>query len=130
MVRYAHFLGRLTKDIELKYTTNGKAVGNFSMAINEKYKDKEETHYFDFVIWAKGAEVLASCVGKGERLFVECKPEIQSWDNKEGVKQQRCVFNVQKFSFIDEKKKQENRESQNDFNVGKQAEFASDSIPF
>ena len=46
--------GRLAKELELRYTTSGKAVGNTTIAVDRKYA-KDETDFFNVVIWGKSA---------------------------------------------------------------------------
>ena len=68
-------LGNLTRDPELRYTPNGNAVTNFSLATNKSYKDKnEEWHevaeYHNVVIWGKSAEVIVELCKKGDKLLI------------------------------------------------------------
>jgi single-strand DNA-binding protein len=79
--------GRLTKDPATKYTPSGAAVSNFSLALNEKYKDKsgnwvEKTEYVDVVLWTRLAEIAAEYLKKGDPCFIEGKLATRSWDDK------------------------------------------------
>ena len=56
--------GRLAKELELRYTTSGKAVGNTTIAVDRKYA-KDETDFFNVVIWGKSAENFANFTAKG-----------------------------------------------------------------
>jgi single-strand DNA-binding protein len=88
-------IGRLTRDSELKYTKNSKAIANFSIAIN-KFK-KDDVLFMDVNLWGKSAEAVNQYLLKGTQVYVEGEIEIQKWE-KEGVKHQKTVvncFNVQ-----------------------------------
>jgi single-strand DNA-binding protein len=81
-------LGTLGRDPEVKYTPSGTAVAKFSMATNERYKDKEgnwqdrtEWHYI--VAWQRTAEIIGEYCKKGDRLYVEGKLQTSSWDDKQ-----------------------------------------------
>jgi single-strand DNA-binding protein len=85
-------IGRLGKDPEVRYTPNGKAVGNFSIATDEKWTDKsgqkhEATEWHRIVCWDKQAELCAEYLSKGRQVAIEGRIETREWTNKEGVKQ-------------------------------------------
>lgn len=82
-------MGNLTKDPEMRYTANGAPVCNMGMAINRKYKVKEETKedvcFATVVVWNKQAESCAEFLKKGSPLFVEGRLQSKTWE-KDGVK--------------------------------------------
>ena len=85
----AIILGRLGKDPELKYTSSGVAVANFSVATSEKWKDKEgnkqeKTEWHNIVAWEKKAEIVGEYVKKGDMILVEGKIETRKWE-KDGI---------------------------------------------
>lgn len=77
--------GRWSKDVELRYTPNGTAVANSSIAIQEGYGENKSTHFFDVVMWKKTAEAAAQYSGKGKRVAVEGRLQQRSWE-KDGRK--------------------------------------------
>lgn len=84
-------IGNLGKDPEMKYTTNGTAVANFSLATSESWKDdsgqkQERTEWHNIVVWRKLAEVCAEYLKKGSRVYLEGKIQTRSYDDKNGVK--------------------------------------------
>ena len=83
-------VGNLTKDPELKYTPQGTAVLNITLAINRKYKAgeeaKQDTAFVPVVIWGKIAEVVNQYCKKGNPLMVEGRIQTRSWE-KDGQKQ-------------------------------------------
>jgi single-strand DNA-binding protein len=97
-------VGRLVHDPELK-AVNDTHVCQFSMAINEYRKingeRKEYTHFFDFVVWDKGAELVAQYCKKGDLLEVSASPRQEKWSDKEtGASRSKVTFRVDEFRFI------------------------------
>lgn len=85
-------IGRLGKDPEVRYTPNGKAVGNFTIATDETWTDKggakqKKTEWHRIVVWDKQAELCAEYLSKGRQVAIEGKLQTREWTNKEGVKQ-------------------------------------------
>lgn len=87
------FTGNLTRDSESSYTQSGTAMCKFSLAVNEKYGDTEYTSFFDFTIWGKFAEAVASYLTKGTPITVEAKAKQERWE-KDGVKRNAVRFTV------------------------------------
>ena len=63
-------IGNLGRDPELKFTADGKAVANCSMATSRKYKDTDETTWFRVSVWDKQAEACNQYLRKGSKVFV------------------------------------------------------------
>ena len=63
-------IGNLGRDPELKFTADGKAVANFSVATSRKYKDTDETTWFRVSVWDKQAEACNQYLRKGSKVFV------------------------------------------------------------
>ena len=76
--------GRSGADGELKYTQNGTAVVNLSVAVNEKRGDAWETHWFKVTLFSKMAEVLAPRIKKGTELFIVGQLTSRRWQDKNG----------------------------------------------
>src|SRR5690625_4410486 len=81
-------VGRLTKNVELKYTQNGKAVANFTLAVNRPFKNSQtgETDA-DFIMcqaWGKQAENLAQYMGKGSQVGIDGRIQTRSYDGQDG----------------------------------------------
>jgi single-strand DNA-binding protein len=84
-------IGNLGRDPEMRYTPNGQAVTQFTVAVNRNYKDssgewKEETEWFRVVAWAALAERTAEYLRKGRKVYVEGRLQTRSWDDKDGHK--------------------------------------------
>lgn len=79
-------IGRLTKDIDLRYTSNGKAVANGTLAVERYSKGEKKTDFVPFVIWDKSAEVLAKFTKKGSQVGLKGSIQTRTYDDKEGKK--------------------------------------------
>lgn len=82
-------IGNLGADPEIRYLANGSAVCNFSIAVNESWKDKdgkrqEKTEWVNIVTWKRLAEVCAEYLKKGKQVYIEGKIQTRQWDDKEG----------------------------------------------
>lgn len=64
-------IGNLGRDPELKFTADGKAVANFSVATSRKYKDTDETTWSRVSVWDKQAEACNTYLSKGSKVLVE-----------------------------------------------------------
>jgi len=84
-------LGNVTRDPELKSTTNGQAVCTFGLATNRVWKDstgdkQSLPEYHNLVAWGGLAEFCAENVKKGKPLYIEGYLKTRSWDSPEGTK--------------------------------------------
>jgi single-strand DNA-binding protein len=79
-------IGNSGADAELKYTQNGTAIVNVSIATSEKRGDAYETHWHRIVLFGKTAESMAPRIKKGSQLFIQGKIFTRSWQDKDGVK--------------------------------------------
>lgn len=81
-------VGRLTKDVDLRYTQNGKAVGNFTLAVNRPFKNKQtndfDADFINCVAWGKQAENLAQYMKKGSQVGVDGRIQTRTYDDKDG----------------------------------------------
>ena len=90
---HSTLIGNLVKDPDLKYIPSGKAVCNFSIAINRKYKDKETDQYSDsvtfirIITWGNIAENCEKYLQKGSSVFVSGRIQTRTWEKDNGEKQ-------------------------------------------
>ena len=81
-------VGNVGKDPEIRYTPSGIPVGKFSLATNERFKDKngefqERTEWHNIVAWQRLAEIVGEYVSKGSKLCVEGKIQTSSWEDRQ-----------------------------------------------
>ena len=87
-VNKAILVGRLGKDPETRYMTNGEAVTNVTLATSENWKDKagekqEKTEWHNLVFYRRLAEVAGEYLKKGSQIYVEGKIQTRKWQDKE-----------------------------------------------
>lgn len=100
-------MGRLTRDVELKTTTNGISVASFSIAVDRRFQGKGEEKKTDFincVAWRQTAEFISKYFGKGRCILVEGELQTRTYDDKDGVKRYVSEVIVSQASFTGEKK--------------------------
>lgn len=98
-------LGRLTRDPEIRYTPSGACVAQFTMAVDRPYtKDgSREADFIPCVTWGKTSETIGNYVHKGQRLLVEGRLQIRSYDAKDGSKRWVTEVIVNHAEFIERK---------------------------
>ena len=81
-------VGHLTRDIELRYTTAGAAIGNSAIAVTRKYtlngEKREETCFIDLTFFGKQAEVSNQYLQKGSKLLIEGRLKFDQWTDSNG----------------------------------------------
>ncbi len=118
-------IGNLTRDSELRYTPSGSAVTRFSIAVNERFRDRngqdqERTHYVDINVWRELAEVSAE-LKKGDPVFVVGRLVNDSWQDKEGNRRYATRVEGSRVEFL--------TRGSNNGGVGTQAQEVSSSSP-
>lgn len=98
-------MGNLTKDPELRYTPQGTAVANLRMAVNRKYKNKnqelkEETCFITVVVWNKQAETCNQYLHKGSAAFIEGLLQSRSWEDASGQKRNVIEVRAERVQFL------------------------------
>jgi len=104
-VNKAILVGNLGRDPELRYTQNGQAVVNFTLATSETWNDKsgervERTEWHRIVVWGKTGEMCAQYLSKGRTVYVEGRIQTREWEDKEGNKRYTTEVNAQTVNFI------------------------------
>ena len=98
-------IGRLGKDPEVRYTSAGGAVTNFTMATNESWTDKagqkqEKTEWHRIVVWGKLGELCGQYLSKGRQAYVEGRLQTKEWADKEGNKKYTTEVVAQNVQFL------------------------------
>jgi len=91
MLNQCNFIGRVGKDPDSRFTPSGVAVTTFSIAVSEKYKDRdgnkqEKTEWINVVFWRKLAEIVSNYVKKGDLIFISGKITTRTYDDRDGNK--------------------------------------------
>ncbi len=82
-------IGNLGRDPEMRYTPNGQAVTNFTVATNRRYttsegEQKEETEWFRISVWGRQAETCNQYLTKGQKVYVEGRLKSRSYETRDG----------------------------------------------
>lgn len=88
-------MGRLTKDPELRYTSSGKAVASFRLAVDRGVgggQGERETDFIDIVVWDKQAETVSQYLTKGRAVLVDGRLQMRQYDAQDGTR--RTVYEV------------------------------------
>lgn len=101
-MNYVVLMGRLTKDPEVKYTDTGKVVCIFSMAV-DRPNGKREADFFNCQLWGKMGENLGNTVRKGQRVLVDGRVQIRSYQTKDGAKRQATEIVCNRFEYVERK---------------------------
>lgn len=115
MLNVVALTGRLTRDVELKYTQGGDAVCRFTLAVNRPFKNANGENEADFVnctAWRKTAETMSNFLSKGSLIGVEGAIRTGSYE-KDGQRIFTTEVNVNNFTFLETKREAEqNRTAQ------------------
>ncbi|MCD9188055.1 MAG: single-stranded DNA-binding protein [Pyrinomonadaceae bacterium] len=98
-------VGNLGRDPELRYTPQGTAVCNFSVATNEKKRDKagdlqDMTTWFRVTLWNKQAETASKYLTKGSPIYVEGRLRVEEWQDKDGHNRYTLEVHATDMQFI------------------------------
>lgn len=108
MINNVVLVGRLTKELDLRYTANGTAVASFTTAVNRQFtnqKGERDADFINCVIWRKSAENMASYTKKGSLVGLEGRLQTRSYDNQQGQRVYVTEVVVETFSLLESKNK-------------------------
>ena len=129
MINRVVLVGRLTKDVELRYTTSGAAAGSFTLAVNRQFTNsngERETDFINGVIWRKSAENFANFTSKGSLVAVEGRLQTRNYENQQGQRVYVTEVVVDNFSLLESRSESEQRRNQSG---GNQAQGGFNSVP-
>lgn len=102
-------VGRLTRDPEIRCTTDGTPLCQFTLAVSRVWRDdsgenREETCFVDIEAWGKRGETVGKYLAKGRPLLVEGRLRQDKWEDRNtGQKRSKLVVVMEGFSFMDAK---------------------------
>lgn len=111
-------VGRLSKDVELKYTPSGTAVANFGLAVGGKPKtDGSDTvSFFNIVVWGKSAENCSNYISKGKKIAVDGRLDQRNWTAQDGSKRSVVEVIAERIEFLENKKQESSSQGGDDGN--------------
>jgi single-strand DNA-binding protein len=148
MMNRVILVGRLTKDIELRYTPAGVAVASFTLAVNRPFKNAQGENEADFincVVWRKPAENAANFLKKGSLAGVDGRVQTRSYEGQDGKRVYVTEVMAESIQFLEPKGNSENKsqnpqgyqqnqrpnkQQQDPFAGGGQIDISDDDLPF
>lgn len=106
MINRAVLVGRLTKDVDLKYTNSGLAVASFNLAVGRPFKNAQgerETDFINCVMWRKTAENFANFTHKGSLVGVDGCIQTRTYENAQGQTVYVTELVADQFSLLEPK---------------------------
>ena len=101
-------MGRLTKDVELRFTSSGTPVASFTIAVDRDFKDKQtgekQTDFVDIVAWRNTGEFASKYFAKGRMAVVEGRLQFRDWPDKDGNRRRNAEIVADNIYFGDSKK--------------------------
>ena len=107
MINNIMLVGRLTKDADLRYTSDGTATATFSLAVNRPFKSasgEREADFINCVIWRKNAENFANLTRKGSLVGITGRIQTRNYENKEGQRVYVTEVVAENFALLESKK--------------------------
>lgn len=133
MINRTVFVGRLTKDVELKYTQSGQAVASFTLAVNRQFTNAQGEREADFiqcVIWRKAAENFSKFTHKGSLVGIDGRIQTRSYDNQQGQRVYVTEVVVDNFALLDSKGSNQTKANDSFANNGAPIDISDEDLPF
>lgn len=119
-----NLIGNLTKDPELRYTKNNIAVASYTIAINTRYGEQQETNYINITTWGKSGEFIKKYFTKGQAIAITGRLKNKNYEDSQGVKHYGMEVITEEIEFVGAKKE----ESKEDFTPN--FDLDDDILPF
>ncbi|WP_367366717.1 single-stranded DNA-binding protein [Leuconostoc pseudomesenteroides] len=106
MINRVVLIGRLTNDVEVRYTQSGVAVGTFSLAVNRPFTNasgEREADFINGVIWRKAAENFANFTHKGALVAIEGRLQTRNYEDGNGKRVYVTEVVADNFSLLEKK---------------------------
>ena len=109
-------LGRLVRDIDLRYTPSGAAIGKTAIAVTRKYtlngEKREETCFIDLTFFGKQAEIANQYLGKGSKLAIEGYLKFEQWQDNNGQNRSKHSIAVESMEMLGDAKQNNTQSGQ------------------
>jgi len=97
--------GNLTRDVEVRYTPSGTAIGSTGLAVNRKFKaatgeQKEETMFIDITFFGRTAEIANQYLRKGSKVLVDGRLKLDQWTAQDGSKRSKHTVTVENLQML------------------------------
>lgn len=128
MINNVVLIGRLTRDVDLRYTHQNQAVGQFTLAVNRNFKNQNGEYDADFincVIWGKLAENFANWTKKGNLVGITGRVQTRNYENQQGQRMYVTEVVAESFQLLE---KRDNSANQNSMAEQMPPSFAGDPM--
>ena len=125
------FIGRLTRDVDMKTTPNGVQVASFTVVADRKQKNKDGekvSEFYNCVAWRQLAEVCSKFLSKGKKVYIEGEPQPRLYTAKDGTTKMSLDVQVESVEFLSPKS--ESSEEQPNTDANGFTDVQSDDVPF
>ncbi|HFI0508878.1 TPA: single-stranded DNA-binding protein [Streptococcus suis] len=138
MINNVVLVGRLTRDVELRYTPSNQAVATFTLAVNRNFKNQStgerEADFINCVMWRQQAENLANWTKKGHLIGITGRFQTRSYDNQQGQRVYVTEVVAESFQVLEKRDNSANQASMEDqmppnFS-GQPMDITDDDLPF
>lgn len=125
-------VGRLTQDPEVRYTQSGKAVASFTLAVNRfgGGQGQNSADFIPVVAWEKLAEICGNNLTKGQRVLVDGRLQIRSYEANDGQKRRVAEVIAQSIEFLERRQASMSDAGNIDINSFGKDVFPEEEIPF
>lgn len=136
MINNVTLVGRLTKDVELKYTPSNVANVSFTLAVNRTFKNangEREADFINCVIWRQVAENFANWVKKGALIGITGRIQIRNYENQQGQRVYVTEVVAENFQMLESRNQQQGQQQAKSHQAKQQSStpnFGPDSDPF
>ena len=124
MINQSVLVGRLTKDVELRYTPSNQAVATFTLAVNRNFKNQNGDYEADFincVMWRQQAENIANWTQKGMLVGITGRIQTRNYENQQGQRVYVTEVVAETFQVMESRKDQQGGQSQGGYSNPSQA---------
>ena len=125
------FIGRLTRDVDMKTTPNGIAVASFTVAVDRKQKDTDgnkKVDFFNVNVWRALADICSRYLSKGKKCYVRGELQVRTYSAKDGTTKVSLDVQADEVEFLSPKS--ESSEEQPSTDANGFTDVSPDSIPF
>lgn len=136
MINNVTLVGRLTKDVELKYTPSNVANVSFTLAVNRTFKNangEREADFINCVIWRQAAENFANWVKKGALIGITGRIQTRNYENQQGQRVYITEVIAENFQMLESRNQQQGQQQAQPKQAKQQSstpDFGRDSDPF
>lgn len=138
MINNVVLIGRLTRDVELRYTPSNIAVATFNLAVNRNFKNQDgerEADFINCVMWQKSAENLANWTRKGMLIGITGRIQTRSYENQQGQRVYVTEVVADNFQLLESRNKSANHSSMYEqmppaFENSQPMDISDDDLPF